>query len=315
MVNVPRIAITVGDPAGIGPELSVRLASRPDIAGQAELILYGPGRVIEQAVRDFAPGFKPQIVSTSDLAPGEFELGKASPLCGKAAYDTICRATEDALANRVDAMVTAPVNKHAVNLAGIPFTGHTELIAHLCGVDDFAMMQSAGDLRIAFVTTHIPLAEVPGAVTGERIRRVAGLLRETLVREGIETPRIGVAALNPHAGENGDMGTEDETVVKPALAALLEAGFLVEGPFPPDTLFIPTTLPRFDGLIAMYHDQGHIPFKMVAFDSGVNSTLGLPIIRTSPDHGTAFEIAGRGFAGCGSMHAALAQAIRQARKK
>lgn len=200
------------------------------------------------------------------------------------------RGSRDALAEKVDAVVTAPVNKAAVNLAGIPFTGHTELIAGICGTDDFAMMQSAGNLRVAFVTTHIALKDVPKFATRERIIKTTRLLENAIRAEGITEPKIGIAAINPHAGENGNMGTEDELVTKPAVMHMQEMGMKVEGPFPPDTLFIKSTLDRFDGIISMYHDQGHIPFKMLAFDRGVNSTLGLPVIRTSVDHGTAFEI-------------------------
>ena len=208
--------------------------------------------------------------------------------------------------------MTCPINKAAVNLAGIPFTGHTELLASLCGVKDFVMMQSAGDLRVVFVTTHISLAEVPAAVTAERIRTVTHLLRDAIAEEGVANPKIGVAALNPHAGENGNMGMEDENVVKPAVRALRDEGFDVEGPFPPDTLFIESIRKRFDGIVSMYHDQGHIPFKMLAFDRGVNSTLGLPVIRTSVDHGTAFEIAWKGVADLGSLRAAFDLACKRA---
>lgn len=176
------------------------------------------------------------------------------------------RGSRDALAEKVDAVVTAPVNKAAVNLAGIPFTGHTELIAGICGTDDSAMMQSAGNLRVAFVTTHIALKDVPKFATRERIIKTTRLLENAIRAEGITEPKIGIAAINPHAGENGNMGTEDELVTKPAVMHMQEMGMKVEGPFPPDTLFIKSTLDRFDGIISMYHDQGHIPFKMLAFD-------------------------------------------------
>lgn len=305
-----KIALTVGDCAGIGPELAVRLAADPEFADS--VVLYGPPEVIAEAVRRFAPGSRPAVEPVGELKMSDFTPGVASARCGRAAYETVRRATADALSGRVAAVVTAPVNKYAVNLAGIPFTGHTELIAGMCGVSDYAMMQSAGKLHVVFVTTHIALAEVPATVTAERIRKVAGLLADVLAEEGVATPRLAVAALNPHAGENGHMGSEDETVVKPACAALRAAGMALDGPFPPDTLFIAATLDRYDGVIAMYHDQGHIPFKMLAFDKGVNSTLGLPIIRTSPDHGTAFEIAWRGAADSGSIRAALVLAVRRA---
>ena len=311
----PRLAVTVGDPAGIGPELAVRLAAEPEFRERAELILYGPPEVIRAAARQFTPGWTPALEAVGNLAPGEFVAGEASAVCGRAAYDAVVRATADALAGRVAALVTAPVNKYAVNLAGIPFTGHTELIAGMCGVQDYAMMQSSGRLRVAFVTTHIPLREVVTTITEARIRRVAGLLAAAIREEGIAVPRLAVAAINPHAGENGRMGLEDEQMTRPALEQLRAEGLTVEGPFPPDTLFLPETLERFDGVVSMYHDQGHIPFKMLAFHSGVNSTLGLPIIRTSPDHGTAFDLVGRGAADPGSMAAALRLAIRRAERR
>ncbi len=309
-----RIAISIGDPAGIGPELAVRAAACGRWADRAELVLYGDPAVIAESVRKFAPGTVPEVVPAGIMTAIP-ACGIASADCGRAAYEAIGAAVKDVLAGKADALVTAPVNKYAVNLAGIEFTGHTEYIAALCGVPEVAMMQSAGTLRIAFVTTHIGLAEVPRAVTRERILRVALLLDEAVRAENVTSPHLAVAALNPHAGENGFMGREDETVVKPALEELRNIGVDVTGPFPPDTLFIPGTLEQYDGILAMYHDQGHIPFKMLAFDRGVNSTLGLPIIRTSPDHGTAFEIAGRGIADTGSFYAAVELALLRAERK
>jgi 4-hydroxythreonine-4-phosphate dehydrogenase len=177
------------------------------------------------------------------------------------------------------------------------------------------MMQSAGNLRVAFVTTHIPLSAVSDAVSVERITEVAGLLEDAVRAEGIEAPKLAAAAINPHAGENGYMGLEDENIVKPALEELRGKGMDIDGPFPPDTLFIKETRERYDGILSMYHDQGHIPFKMLAFDCGVNSTLGLPIIRTSVDHGTAFEIAWRGCADTGSLYEAVKLAVKRARNR
>ena len=313
-MRLPRIALTMGDPAGIGPEIAVRLA-RAVSAGRlspSELTLYGAPDVIEEAVRRFAPGFTPQVVPCSDLKFSQMHPGKLDARCGLTALECFRTATLDAIAGKVDAIVTCPINKAAVNLAGIPFSGHTELLASLSGVRDFVMMQSAGELRVAFVTTHIPLGKVPAAVTFDRIATVTHLLRDAIVAEGIVHPRIAVAALNPHAGENGNMGLEDETIVKPAVRALAAEGINIQGPFPPDTLFIESIRTQFDGIVSMYHDQGHIPFKMLAFDRGVNSTLGLPIIRTSVDHGTAFEIAWKGTASIGSLTAAYELARKRA---
>ncbi len=301
----PRIALTMGDPAGIGPELAVRAAGAPEIRNAMDLVIYGSRSVIEEAARRFAGGVVPEIVETGDLKFEDVPVGKESAACGLAALAAVKAAALDVLAGRMDAIVTCPMNKASVNLAGIPFTGHTEYIAELCGCENYVMMQSAGNLRVVFVTTHIPLNRVSQEVTPERIIEVTRLLNNVIKSEGIAEPLLAAAALNPHAGEQGYMGHEDEETVKPALAALRQEGIRIEGPFPPDTLFIGSIRERFDGIVSMYHDQGHIPFKMLAFDRGVNSTLGLPLIRTSVDHGTAFEIAWQGRADLGSLKAAL----------
>lgn len=307
-----NIALTMGDPAGIGPEIIVRILADNRWRNRAEFTVYGAPEIIEFNRRKFAPQIELKVCETTALQMNDIQPGIASAQGGKAAYDTITRATLDALDGKVDAVVTAPMNKLAVNLAGIPFTGHTERIAELCGVKDFAMMQSAGDLRVAFVTTHIPLAGVPQACTGERIAVVAKLLHQACRQENIANPKLAAAAINPHAGENGWMGREDEEVVKPVLEKLRSQNICIDGPFPPDTMFIESVRRKYDGILSMYHDQGHIPFKMLAFDRGVNSTLGLPIIRTSPDHGTAYEIAYQGKADLGSMSAAIELAVIRA---
>lgn len=302
----------MGDPAGIGPELCVRAAALPEFSG-IKFVIYGGKTVIEEASRRFSNGMIPELCDTG--SPKELVFAKNSAECGKAAYDALTAATLDALQGKVDAIVTAPMNKYSVNLTGIPFSGHTERIAELCQTPVFAMMQSSGKFRVAFVTTHIGICDVPSHVTVERIIDVGKMLRDVIKSEGIADPVIACAALNPHAGENGCMGKEDETVVKVAVAALNEMGIKVDGPIPPDVVFVEKFRSRYDGIISMYHDQGHIPFKMVAFDSGVNSTLGLPIIRTSPDHGTAFDIAWQGKADMGSFLAACRTAILRAEQK
>ena len=311
-LSVPVIAITMGDPAGIGPELAVRIAADPKWSGRAEFVIYGEETVLREAAHRWSDGFLPRVRPSGTLPFGSFELGAADARCGRLAYDALTAATKDALAGEVDAIVTAPMNKYAVNLAGIPFTGHTERIAELCECRNFVMMQSSGSLRMVFVTCHVSLAEVPKLAVKAEIIRVAELLYEAVRAEGIEHPKLAAAAINPHAGENGCMGLEDERETMPALSALRESGIDIEGPFPPDTLFVESIRNRYDGLVTMYHDQGHIPFKMLAFDSGVNSTLGLPVIRTSPDHGTAFDIAWRGKANPGSMSAAVELAVLRA---
>lgn len=305
----------MGDPAGVGPELAVRTIQRYRLYEKADVIIYGSGAVIAEAKRLFAPDARFSVRETSSIAMNDFEIGVLSAKCGLAAYETVRAAALDCLSGEIDAMVTCPVNKAAVNLACIPFTGHTELVAELCKCRDFAMMQSAGSLRVIFATTHIPISQVPSALTRERIVTVGRLLHSEILEEGIKDPRIGVAALNPHAGENGNMGDEERLMIEPAVEDLRASGFTVEGPFPPDTLFIEGTRKRFDGIISMYHDQGHIPFKMLAFDRGVNSTLGIPVIRTSVDHGTAFDIAWKGTADTGSLHAAFEIALLRAENK
>ncbi len=306
MVNgKPLLALTMGDPAGIGPELAVKAAADPALRQLADMVVYGCPDIILAAADKFTPGLIPTIKSTGQLCFSAVPQGKNDPACGLAAMDAVIAATEDALDRRIDALVTMPMNKASVNLAGVKFTGHTELIAEMCHVENYAMMQSSGNLRVAFVTTHIPLAEVCRCATHLRIVEVAHLLNNVCKAEGIQQPKLAAAAINPHAGENGYMGSEDEEVVKPALDFLRREGLDIAGPFPPDTLFIKSTLDKFDGILSMYHDQGHIPFKMLAFETGVNSTLGLPIIRTSPDHGTAFEIAWQGKADCRSVFAAI----------
>lgn len=308
---VKTIALSMGDPAGIGPELCVRAAVEPRFRKAVRLVIYGASDVLREAARRWSGGYLPEIVPVGDLKFTDLVPGRASAVCGRAAYDALTAAAADAVSGTAAALVTAPMNKYAVNLAGIPFTGHTERIAELSACRNFAMMQSAGKLRVAFVTTHIALAEVPRFVTRERICAVAELLEAVIRSEGVAHPRLAAAALNPHAGESGCMGREDEDVVKPALADLRAAGMEIDGPFPPDVLFVERIRSRYDGILSMYHDQGHIPFKMLAFDCGVNSTLGLPFIRTSPDHGTAFDIAWQGRAGTGSFFAAVEAAARR----
>ena len=309
---LPKIALTAGDPAGIGPELAVKTAASPEWKERARFVIYGEITVLEEAARRWSDGKVPKLRSAGLLPFGSFELGRADGRCGKIAYDGLSMAVRDALSGEIDAIVTAPMNKYSVNLAGIPFTGHTERIAELCSCSNYVMMQSSGNLRMVFVTCHVPLAEVPARAVKSEIVRVSRLLDDAVRAEGISSPKLAMAAINPHAGENGCMGMEDERETKPAVAELRKAGIDIDGPFPPDTLFVKSIRSRYDGLVTMYHDQGHIPFKMLAFDSGVNSTLGLPVIRTSPDHGTAFDIAWRGIADEGSFHAAVELAILRA---
>ncbi len=300
-----RIALTMGDPSGIGPELTVKAASCAELAQIADIVIYGSKNILLKAGEKFAKGKNLNIIETSDLKYSDIKIGKICSQSGEAALKTVVRATKDVINKKCDAIVTTPMNKASVNKAGFSFTGHTELIAELCNTEEFVMQQSSDNLRIAFVTTHIPLKKVVQVITQEKIIKTVRLLEASIKREGINNPKIAICAINPHGGENGFMGTEDELIVKPAIAQLAKDGFSIQGPFPPDTVFIEKIRTKFDGIVSMYHDQGHIPFKMLAFDTGVNSTLGLPIIRTSVDHGTAFDIAWKGIADTGSLFAAI----------
>jgi 4-hydroxythreonine-4-phosphate dehydrogenase len=287
----PRIAITVGDPSGIGPEVAAAAARAPAVREVCEPLLYAP-----DDLRTFVPG----------------ELSGRS---GRAAYDAVVRAVEDARRGVVDAVATAPVNKEAFRLAGLPWAGHTDLLAHLTGAEQVAMMFHSDVLRVVLATVHMPLSDVPRRLTRLLLEATIALTARELPRFGIEAPRIAVAGLNPHAGEHGLFGHEDADVIAPAVAACRDRRIDVSGPFPADTVFVRAVRGDFDVVIACYHDQGLIPVKLVAFGRAVNVTLGLPIVRTSVDHGTAFDIAGRGQADPGSMIAAVQLAARLARPR
>ena len=285
----PRIAITAGDPAGIGPEIAARAAQDPQVLAICDPVIYGPSTPFE-------------------LSP--FAVGRVSAAAGRAAYEAVTRAVEDAMAHRVAAVATAPINKEAFALAGLPWKGHTDLLAHLTGAHRGVMMFYSETLRVVLATVHIPLAEVPGAITQQLVEEVVELTASELPRFGIDSPRLAVAGLNPHAGEHGLLGQEDERVLRPAVEQCAVRGVDVRGPFPADTIFVRAIRGEFDVVIACYHDQGLIPVKMAAFGRAVNVTLGLPIIRTSVDHGTAFDIAGKGIADPSSMIEAVTLAAR-----
>ena len=288
MTFKPRIAITVGDPAGIGPEIAQRAAADSRVLEVSEPVLYGP-----------SPGvtFSPGVLSAD---------------AGRAAYDTIVRAVDDVQGGLVSAIATAPISKEAFRLAGLPWVGHTDLLAHLTGARDVAMMFYADALRVVLATVHIALADVPRTLTARSIEATIALTARELPRFGFANPRIAVAGLNPHAGEHGLFGTEEETAIGPAIMACRTRGIDVSGPFSADTLFVRARRNEFDVVVACYHDQGLIPVKLLAFGQAVNVTLGLPFVRTSVDHGTAFDIAGRGLADPESMIAAVLLAARLA---
>ena len=250
-----------------------------------------------------------------DLAnvPASFARGRVSAEGGRAAYEYIEQAVRLALGRQVEAIVTAPLNKEALHAAGKQYAGHTEILADLCGVKGTVMLLTCERLRVSHVSTHVSLREALARLTTERVMRVIQLTHDALVRMGIAAPRLAVAGLNPHAGESGLFGDEEEKIIAPTVRAAQRAGLNVAGPFPPDTIFWRATQGEFDAVIAMYHDQGHIPMKLLGFFDGVNVTLGLPIIRTSVDHGTAFDIAGTSRADERSMVAALLLAAKMAR--
>lgn len=283
----PRVAITVGDPAGIGPEIVRAAAAHPDVLAVCEPVIYAP--------------------------PDEsrFTPGQVSPAAGLAAFHVIESAVRDALAGRVDAIATAPVSKLAFARAGLPWKGHTDLLAHLTGRDDdVAMLFWSEPLKVVLATIHIPLAAVPAALTPAALTRIIDLTARELPMFNGGRPRLAMAGLNPHAGEEGVLGDEELRVVGPALAAARDRGIDIAGPFPGDTVFLRASRGEFDAVIACYHDQGLIPVKLLAFGRSVNVTIGLPIIRTSVDHGTAFDIAGRGVADPSSMVEAVRLAAR-----
>lgn len=287
-MRLPRIAITVGDPAGIGPEIAARAALDPRVLEVCEPLVYAPA------------------------GAARFTPGALSGEAGQAAHDLIVRAVSDAQHGVVNAIATAPINKEAFRLAGLPWNGHTDLLQHLTGAEHVAMMFYSDTLRVVLATVHIRLADVPPALTRNVLESTITLTAQQLPRFGIPSPRIGVAGLNPHAGEHGLFGDEEQQVMAPAIAACRSRGISVTGPFPADTIFVRAARGEFDVVVACYHDQGLIPVKLLAFGQAVNVTLGLPIIRTSVDHGTAFDIAGRGIADPGSMIAAVRLAARLA---
>ena len=280
-MTLPRIALTVGDPAGIGPEIAQKAAADPTVRAVCEPIIF------------------------SAAADSSVRAGEVSAAAGRAAYDTIVRAVDAARRGEVDAITTAPVNKLAFSQAGLEWKGHTDLLAHLCGVDHVAMMFHSLQLKVVLITVHVPLIDVSRLITPELVDRTIGLTVDAMQGFGNPKPRLALAGLNPHAGEGGVIGSEDDRVLAPAVARARARGIDLSGPIPGDTVFVRASRGEFDCVIACYHDQGLIPVKLLAFGQAVNVTIGLPIIRTSVDHGTAFDIAGKGVADPASMIAAV----------
>ncbi|HEV7998862.1 MAG TPA: 4-hydroxythreonine-4-phosphate dehydrogenase PdxA [Planctomycetaceae bacterium] len=341
----PRVLITMGDVAGIGPEVVARTCVDPNVSQQCRPLVVGEPTILERALREIGSAARVRLVDgpctleetagvdilcwnplaeQQSAALRAVKVGTLDGRAGRAAYEWLVAAARAALAGSVAAIVTAPLNKAALHLAGLDYPGHTEILADCCGTPNHAMMlfvppgeivRSPHGLGVAHVTLHTSVASVPGLLSvdgiGEKIHLVDDFLRQV----GVEQPRIGVCALNPHGGEAGLFGDEEQRLIVPAVTRAIADRLAVEGPVPADALFRRALAGEFDGVVAMYHDQGHIPIKLVARDAAVNVTLGLPIVRTSPSHGTAFDIAGRGLASAQGMNEAIRVAVALSSKR
>lgn len=304
----PVIAVTMGDPAGIGPEIVVRAIAEEPVRRAASLVVVGDRRVLERAKA--ATGARVRFGSDAGLidlgnVPEDLRWGAIRAEAGRAAGQYVERAVAEAIAGRVDALATAPLHKEALWAGGYPQPGHTELLGALTGVADPLTMFQVRGLRIFFLTRHHSLREAIARITRERILEMLPRIADELRRLGFASPRLAVAALNPHAGEGGALGTEDREIIAPAVHEARAAGLDVTGPVPADSVFAQALEGRYDGVLSLFHDQGHIAAKTLDFHGTVSVTLGLPFIRTSVDHGTAFDIAGRGIARADSMIAAI----------
>jgi len=329
----PFLGITMGDAAGIGPEIVVMSLIRKEIQDMCFPLVIGDEKVIEEALEIVSQRakvrsikkiedckFGERIINVLDLQniePGTLVRGKISPMAGKAAFEYIKQAADLALSGKIEAVVTAPLNKEALNKAGYHYPGHTEILARLSGVNvkEVVMMLVKGNLRVSHITSHLPLRDIFDLINKERIFKVITLTYETLRNIGVDKPRLAVAGLNPHAGEGGLFGREEINEIFPAIKKARSLKINVVGPIPADTLFYRANQGEFDGIIAMYHDQGHIPLKTLGFFEGVNVTLGLPFIRTSVAHGTAFDKAGKGVANPQSLVEAIKLATLMVKQK
>ena len=311
--TLPALAITMGAPAGVGPEIVVKALADREFAALARWLVVGDARVLEMAER--IAGTKLEAAERVDVDTlgdlKDFRFGRLDASCGQAAVAYVRVATELCLGGKAEAMVTAPINKEAVTLSGIAFTGHTEYIAQLCGASESRMLLASERLSTVHVTTHVPLRQACD-LTSERVARTIELGHDAMKLLGFAQPRIAVCGLNPHAGEHGLFGAEDRQVIVPAIQAARSKGIACSGPHAPDSIFLQASRGAYDLVVAMYHDQGHIPMKLIDFEGTVNISLGIPIIRTSVDHGTAFDIAGTNRADPRSMKQAMRMAARMA---
>jgi 4-phospho-D-threonate 3-dehydrogenase / 4-phospho-D-erythronate 3-dehydrogenase len=342
MGSLPILAITMGDPASIGPEIAVKALLQEETYHICKPLLVGDAAVFQHIIDKLQLNAK--VNAVSNVADAKFELGtidvydlgitditklefgKINDMCGEASFQAVKKAIELAMANEVDGTVTGPINKKSINEAGHHFAGHTEIYAHYTGTKKYAMLLVEDNINVIHVSTHVSLRQACDLVKKERIVQVIELIVDGLKRLGKTNLKIGVAGLNPHAGDSGLFGTEDDEEILPAVEEARNLGYDVEGPVPPDTMFAKAAMGAYGGVVAMYHDQGHIPFKLAGFkwnaekqqmDSvkGVNITLGLPIVRTSVDHGTAFEIAGKGIASADAMVLAIESAVQLSKHK
>lgn len=324
----------MGDPAGIGPEITLKALADDSIRSLCRPVVIGDLATLNRTAEQLKVNVQLAAISDSfwpeesdagggdaipvvDLAnvPRDLPAGRASEAGGRASVDYVEKAVQLALDGNIGAIVTAPINKYAMSLAGVPYPGHTEMLAELMGVQSYSMMLVGKTFRVAHVTTHVSLREACDLVTRERVLTVIRLADDALRREGLTNPRLAVAGLNPHAGEEGLFGREEIEHIRPAVEEARRLGINVTGPWPADTLFWQAHHGRYDAVIAMYHDQGHVPIKLLGIEHGVNVTIGLPIIRTSVDHGTAYDIAGKGIADASSMAEAIRIAVRFAAKR
>jgi len=327
----PVIALTMGDPGGIGPEIVLKALNSTEVSDICRAVVVGDLGVLDEAKRALPISTHIPLVPVED--PGadtgggvpvidlvnvrrtEITRGKPGAYAGQAVIGYIEKAVSLALAGSVDAVVTAPISKESLRLAGSLHPGHTEMLAELTRTKDFGMMLLGGGLRVILVTIHCALKDVPGKITKESVLRTIRLARAACTDLGLSRPRIAVAALNPHAGEGGIFGSEEAEHILPACDDARALGINVTGPLPPDTVYYRARKGEFDIVVSMYHDQGLIPLKLLAFDTGVNVTVGLPIVRTSVDHGTAFDIAGKGIADPSSLIEAIHLAAQIAKRR
>ncbi len=325
----PIIGLTMGDPAGVGPEVVVRALAEPEIYALSRPLVFGDLATIEKTVGGVGLPLKVRQVGSPEEATYELgtvevvqattgdlsgvPMGRVSAEAGKASIECIFKAVELAKERRIDALATGPINKDAINQAGYHYPGHTELLAELTGTTDFSLMLVAGNLRVVHVTTHVSMKQAMALLSKDRVLRLIRLADRTAKELGVSKPRVGVCGFNCHAGENGLFGTEEIEFITPAVEQARAEGIDATGPWPPDTIFFrAASRKEFDIVVAMYHDQGHIAVKMLGFEAGVNTTAGLSIIRTSVDHGTAFGRAGQWRADAGSMVEAVKLAARLA---